>query len=294
MVIGLIGTDWDDTLKAGDGADFFEYIGMKMLSRSLPRQVALAFAKNPEYRSMVDIAREADGLRWRFHPLDAMRLKATKDKLRTMKDQYKTDGDGRLRGAAREAVVRGMYGLYNREVIAGLPVDFIFDTIDEYASEVAVRKLDNDALRAIAGTSKGIPKVIISSAYMLGILGTLGRGGWGNLFSCIVANRLERDGDTAIGFTLDIYGRKADDLIVTAVKYGMTHKAEDGIPLRGVAYVGNDPELDGSAMALVEYPVVSLLASDEDRQEIASNPSYGRRVRTPRTGEDLKKALTMD
>lgn len=287
MSLELIGVDWNGTLiDQADEAPLFEYIGMKLLSRSLPKSLALRLAKHDEYRKMVETAREFDGFRWRFHPLQALELAKTKTKLKEMRDKYRGRFGDKLTGEQRELLIREMYSIYNEGVIDGLPVDFIDNVVIEYVDTIASKKIHEQTLSALGdfrSSRKLTPMTIISSGYEDGIKRTLISKDLSIfIFDKIIGNGLDVDGGVAKGFKLDIYNNKDAILKNMLDKYHANSK--------NAAYIGDDPYTDGPVMAMVGRPIVSLLATNDDRQAM----SLKYKARTPHTRKEFLHDLETD
>ncbi len=301
MALELIGIDWNDTLiKQTDEGPFFEYIGMRLLSEYLPRRLALAAAnakKYPEYAEMIDIARKYDGLMWRFHPVKVLKLAKVKSKLKAMLDEYRKEFGDDPNGEQRELVLREMYKIYNEEVIDGLPIDFVDKAAMQYAKEIARQKIHKPTMDSLIQVKQqnDMPAVIISSAYIGGIRYTLLAAGLKNfvldrkprqlghfVFDDIIGNGLDAEGKIIKGFKLNIYSNKDDVLKDELGKYRANPE--------NAAYIGDDPFTDGPAMSIVGRPVVSLLATDKNRQALARE--Y--KARTPRTQAELFHDLITD
>ncbi|MBI5332160.1 MAG: hypothetical protein HZB65_01165 [Candidatus Aenigmarchaeota archaeon] len=180
--------------------------------------------------------------------------------------------------------IEKVYAQFN-SAIKGTPVMSIYSTVEEFAKQNSC-KIDKNLLRILRTAKKdsAIAK-ILSSGYEKGILRILKHTEYSDLFSDhdIIANQLKLDDDEkAIGFTLDIYGKKKE----------IFEKEFIGSPVfrpEKTVYIGNDPEEDGPIAKLLPkgHFIASLIATDDEKQELAAKFN----ATVPESYEELEKCL---
>jgi phosphoserine phosphatase len=113
-----------------------------------------------------------------------------------------------------------VYEPFNEKVLNGRPVPFVNKVVDKFAKENA-GKVDERLLRPIKSAHRqGAKTGILSVGYDYGIKRVLGEAGYCDIFDTVFANYLREVDGTAIGFTLEIYGKKADILKDKFLKAG--------------------------------------------------------------------------
>ena len=156
-----------------------------------------------------------------------------------------------------------MFKLYNPHVIYGLPISFIHRSVSRYATRRETQyKLDRRILRPIhsfhqAGKATGI----LSSGYGYGIDRILSVAGFRRCFDFRIANSFKQEGGRAIEFLLKIYKNKHQFLLEALSRRNLGGDR--------TVYIGNSEDDEG-CFAIVRYPIVAFLASDEFKERCAS------------------------
>jgi phosphoserine phosphatase len=192
----------------------------------------------------VDVFKES----FPFHPFRMVRILKARRALETSYSelQHHTEADS----------VRELFRIYNKRIVNGTPVSIIRNSIDKYATRPDVQAaLDLRILRTIkefrnAGKMTGI----LSAGYGYGIERILTVAGYYKFFDFCVADNIEEDNGKAIEFRLDIFTRKADQLLKLL--------NERSMDANRIAYLG-DSEGDEGCFEIVGHPVLALLAPEE-------------------------------
>jgi phosphoserine phosphatase len=183
-----------------------------------------------------------------------------------------------------EAHLWDVYREFNR-ALNGQRVDYINSIADAFARE-NYGLLDERVLNPLRLASEnGVFTGILSVGYDYLIRRTLAEAGFENVFDKIVANTLESDGGIAIGLTLGIYDRKAEVL-----EEEFFRKLGMGFNGHNTAYIGDSD--DDKPIARILDPgnfVVSLLASDDFKQEMASECGAA----VPENEADMRTKITL-
>ncbi|MBL7206563.1 MAG: hypothetical protein ISS36_03120 [Candidatus Aenigmarchaeota archaeon] len=201
------------------------------------------------------------------------RLLLLKRNLEKLVEQYRDDPQ------SQEVLLRRTYELFNRNVISGVPINRIAESVEKYATR-AVDKLDT-SIDEIQELVTGDMFSILTSALDLGVRAVLRKKfgkRCGNLL--VYGSWLENDGHEAHRVDLRNYSNRAKVLLdLSGYSVG-----------DACVYMGNDFR-DEPCAEFADIFVVPPLATDEFRQRMAS--TYGHKVRTPARGE-VYKALTQD
>ena len=146
--------------------------------------------------------------------------------------------------------------ILNEMVIRGTPASLLEQYTNYYAEDGASR-LDKRILNPLRSlrSSKGIILGIISSGYVCGIHKILKKAGY--KFDFVKANDFETESEHTVKFRLDILDNKETIL--------STFLAEHGIKSSEVIYIGDDKQDEG-CLRMVEYPIVSFMANEEDKK----------------------------
>jgi phosphoserine phosphatase len=159
-------------------------------------------------------------------------------------------------------MVSEMFGVYNKRIARGFPVDMVYRLIDEFAARPDTQEqLDHRVLRPVAECHReGKTTAVFSAGYGYGIRATLKTAGYDTSFSFCKADKVEHDNGRTIGFGLNIYGQKRT--------YLLDLLRERDIDPGTVAYLG-DTDDDAVCFDIVGYPVVPFLAPDEAKERYA-------------------------
>jgi len=176
-----------------------------------------------------------------------------------------------------------MFRIFNEHIVRDLPVEFVTRSIERNAlRKETLDKLDYRLLNIIkrchdAGKMTGI----LSAGFVENISAVLQNVGHGFTFDFYEANILQQQKGKAIGFDLSIYRKK--------IIYLQELLIRKNIDARAVVYIG-DSEDDAECFEYVGYPVLSLLAAPELREE------YARKYRAfaPENERDLAAYLGVD
>lgn len=159
--------------------------------------------------------------------------------------------------------VRGMYEIYNKKIIEGIPMHVITNSVEKYAVKPEVQeKLDLRILRLMHKYNHE-NKVcgIFSAGYAHGIDRILTAAGYRKSFHFLIGDTLVENDGKALRFLLNIYRNKAP-LLQKLLE-------ERGIDVDKTAYIG-DTEDDEDCFKLVKYPVVSFFAPDDFKEHCAN------------------------
>lgn len=176
--------------------------------------------------------------------------------------------------------VKEIYRIYNQEVISGISLSFIQESVSRYAKNPRTQaKLDPRILKPVrqrhqAGKTTGI----LSSGYEDGIAKILRVAGYEDAFDFIQANPLKHSSKKAEVFLLNIYKNKQRVLLRLFQDKRLTESH--------AVYIG-DSQDDEGCFEVVTYPVVAFLASDDFKQRCASK--YGAFV--PESENNLREYL---
>jgi len=160
--------------------------------------------------------------------------------------------------------LREVWEPLNSYFLQGRPVAFIDSVIDEFARESA-HKIDGRVVRPIRAVHPDYKTGILSSSYGYSIERILEEAGYSDVFDHIVASRIEKDGDRAIGFTLEIYERKPE--IMEEVFF-----RKHGFRPEGTYYLGNDLKDDSPVADILPGGnfIVPFNVSDGKKETFAS------------------------
>lgn len=152
--------------------------------------------------------------------------------------------------------------------IRGQSPHYINSIVDGFAADT-ISQIDGRFVRPIAKMhGKGKITGILSVAYERVIRSTLVEAGYSRFFDHIVANSLEVNDGSVVGFTMDIYGRKAEVLRREFFeRLGLTEK--------DVLYAGDTEDDEPIADLLPRgHFIVPLLASAGFRERMASKGAF--------------------
>jgi phosphoglycolate phosphatase-like HAD superfamily hydrolase len=183
-----------------------------------------------------------------FHPLRMARIFKARIELESLYRKWQQNSEVNS--------VPELFKIYNKKIVNGTPVSIIRSSIDEYATQQYVQSaLDHRILRSIKEChTSGKPTGILSAGYKYGIERILTVAGYHKFFDFYEADSLEEADGKAIKFRLDIYNKKANQLLKLL--------RERSIEATKVAYLG-DSEDDEGCFEIVGYPVLALLAPEE-------------------------------
>ena len=201
------------------------------------------------------LGRIAHGQVWKIK--DAWRLFLTKGKINRALAAYS-------RG---QVPLKDIYKLFNAGVLNGLPLDVFNAGMASYLNEHPHR-LDNRLLPSLqAAHNRGIRTGILSLSYLQSIISLLEQNNASQIFDTIVSHRLASKDGKAIGFTTDIYGRKAGVLENDFFR-------NRGLRPESTLYIGDGDEDEPIADVLPPGNfIVPFLAGDDFRQKMASKHS---------------------
>ncbi len=183
-----------------------------------------------------------------FHPLRMARIFKARIELESLYRKWQQNSGVNS--------VPELFKIYNMKIVNGTPVSIIRRSVDDYATRQHVQTaLDHRILRSIREChTSGKPTGILSAGYKYGIERILTVAGYYKFFDFYEADILEEADGKAIKFRLDIYNRKANQLLKLL--------RDRGIDANSVAYLG-DSEDDEGCFEIVGHPVLALLAPDE-------------------------------
>jgi len=155
--------------------------------------------------------------------------------------------------------INEIFRVYNSRIVEGFPVEKVYRLIDEFAAKPETQaQLDHRVLRPVEECRReGKITGILSAGYRYGIQETLKVAGYGSSFDFYAADELEHEDGRAVGFGLNIYGKKRS--------YLLDLLEERNIAPGTVAYMG-DTDDDTECFDIVGYPIVPFLAPDEAKE----------------------------
>jgi phosphoserine phosphatase len=193
-----------------------------------------------------------------FHPLRALRIFKARAQLRAIRSQGRpeTDLDS----------IKGMFGIFNRMVVSGLPTSVVQASFERYARNAETQsRLDLRLLRLIREShDEGKTTGILSAGYRYGIERVLTVAGYRQYLHFCEADEFRCEDGRVIEFGLNVYGNKPK----------LLHRllAERHLEAAQVAYVG-DSEDDEGCFEIVGYPIVAFLAPREFKDKCSQK--YG-------------------
>jgi phosphoserine phosphatase len=205
-----------------------------------------------------------------WHPSKLARLLKTKNELEALNPK-------RNQSPESDMVIE-IFRIFNEKIINGVPMSLIRRFVEKYSNRRDVQnKIVYKVLRPIAtrhesGTTTGI----LSAGYSYGIQMILKSAGYEDCFDFYEANLLTEANDKAIGFKLNIYKNKAEQLLRLL-------KDRDLDPKR-TAYVGDSLDDEG-CFEIVGHPIVSFLTADGLKLRFAQK--YGAFI--PKDESDLAR-----
>ncbi|MBM3303498.1 MAG: hypothetical protein FJY76_00220 [Candidatus Aenigmarchaeota archaeon] len=210
-----------------------------------------------------------------------MRLAMLRGRMEGMVAQYRDDPQ------SQAELLRATYELFNTEVIDGIPMERIDESIRRYA-EKALFRLDGAFYEVFgAGADLPAPVEILTSALQPAVTSVVQSGLSTRKYGSFNINgsrinkriRIKDHSITAGGIELRNYDDKADRLR----ELGRFNDHD-------IVYMGDDMR-DATCATVADIFVVSPLATDEFRQHMSKK--YGCMVRTPAgTPGEVYKALT--
>jgi len=188
------------------------------------------------------------------HPLKILHLLKVKQKLESLNSQE-------IEQPAVDRVIE-MFRIYNQEVIRGVPMPLIRQSVEKYAGRPEVQnKIIWPVLKPVTELRKsGIAAGILSSGYDYGIRKILEASGRSACFDFIKANPLAEADGKATGFRLDIYKNKAE-VMQTIIE-------KNNLEAERIVYIGDSLD-DTGCFELIGHPVVSLLTPEELKERFA-------------------------
>jgi phosphoglycolate phosphatase-like HAD superfamily hydrolase len=207
-----------------------------------------------------------------WHLLKILHLLKIKRKLESLNSQEAVD-------TSIDRVVE-MFRIFNEEVISGVPIPFIEQSVRKYAGKPEVQsKVIWPVVKTVSELHQtGITAGILSAGYEYGIRMILESGGQSDCFDFIEANPLASVDGKAVGFKLDIYKNKAEIMLKVL--------NEKNLEAKQVVYIGDSLD-DTGCFELIGHPVVSLLAPEKLKERFARQ--YGAFV--PKNEADLENYL---
>lgn len=192
--------------------------------------------------------------------VDVARLLLAKYQLKKRLKDYK----------AEKIPIQEVYEPFNRHVLSGTKVSLVERATHQYARETN-DMVDPRVLRPLRKADAR--KAILSTSYDYSIEMLLKESGFDGVFDDIVANRLISDGETAVGFTTGIYGRKPDILQNLQEKFFGISRSGSGQDIRPdkTLYIGDSAE-DDAPVAKILPPghfIVPFFATDGFKQDMA-------------------------
>lgn len=250
--------DWDDSIVHGNMAGFFQELFYKSF---VPGEIGETPSGPVEFFE---------------------RLKKGREFQENLDRQRRLEREGKLKREYR--VLRDLYETYNREVIDGMPVSSLQETVSEYAERLWEEGRVEEGILKTAEKVKerGGFTAILSSADRNLIKETLSVGGYLDAFSEMVANDLKVESNEVKGFKLEILGNKDKYLKNLANRYNLD--------MANTVFV-TDSYRDERCLEMVGRPVVSLLSKNDDYTgELAEK--YG--AKKLRRAEDLEEIVEIE
>ena len=206
--------------------------------------------------------------------LKAIRLLKTSKKI---KDLFRLAKEGK--NQEKLGCIKEILGLLNKNITQELHADFLESYAQDYADR-AGNRLDRRILNPLRDIQEkyGIKLGIISSGYSKGIKYTLEKNGY--KFDFIVANDFIIGSDKVVSFELKILDNKEGVLKEILLLNRMSSDE--------VMYIGDDL-LDKNCLAMVRFPMVSFLASDENKKIFSEKAN----IFMPKSEEDMQAYLNM-
>lgn len=173
-----------------------------------------------------------------------------------------------------------MYTLFNDHVLQGEPYHRISVLIGEYVKQRGDTVDSRVAYPLMNVRNDGKDVRVLSAGSREHILHTVQGTAYRGLFTDVHANRLETTDHTVDRFGYDVVNKPET----------LMDWRERGLPLRDIAYIGND-ERDDDCFTIVDTEggicIVAPLADDEYRHKAAL--AWG--ARTPQTHAEVDRAL---
>jgi phosphoserine phosphatase len=256
MQIKNVVSDWDGVFTKGKTTEEMPLraVGIALFKESLKTRLFSPMKKYPQCRF--------------FHLLQ------TKNKL---EDLYKKKRFDENFDFASE-----MYKIFNKDVIRGLPTDFIYPNITKALDKNRILKgVSREMLDAFAELRRKLSRVfILSNNYGISIITILCKTGYSNVFDDIDGTKLIKEDGIAIGFGYEAEGKKGERLLKKFDAKEIT--AQD------TAYIGDDAH-DIPCFEIVKFPIVSPYATEDFKQLCAVK--Y--KAFASKDVDDLKKYITM-
>jgi len=209
------------------------------------------------------------------HTAEIRRLLSARNTLKKAKREFE-------RG---EVSYKELVRAFNDFVIGGMHVSYVDNPVESYCQESA-GLVDHNLLQPVQKAhDRGKKTAFLSSSYDKSIKRILELAEYADAFDVIVANSLVTDGDTIVGFTTNIYGKKAE---VVQERFFRRNVLGEGLNERNTLYIGDSQ--DDEPVAEILAPgnfIVSLMATDEYREHMARK--Y--KAQTPENREDVERLL---
>lgn len=229
-------------------------------------------------RVLIDIVKAQCWYGVPIHPAKLLSLAETTVRLWVLERRGRHGKEG-------DDYVERMYDLFNKSAISGMAVDSIQKSVQEYAKR-AKKQVDPRMLRPISeARNMGKQTGILSAGHEDGIKAVLREAGYEHAIPSqdVVADTLDQEYGTAIGFVLRIYKNKRRFLIEEFIN-------QRGFKPQETAYMGDSGGDEPCFEYLAEeggYPIISFFASDDFKQRCAEK--YNAFV--PASEEELREYL---